>query len=101
MLRLSFVYHMISMVVSLFATFYLLYILLFSNNKLQSHQVVTLLLLLATSLATQSLLNFSEEYIYDFYPLSGKTTIGTEPVNRSQSTPSTTPSLREKILGIF
>lgn len=79
-MRLSFIYHIISATIGLIGTIYFLYNVMF--NKLEPYRLNSLIFLLASTLALQAILNFAEEYVYDFYPLLGKTEIGQKPVSR-------------------
>jgi hypothetical protein len=81
-MRLSFIFHQISALIGIIATVYLFYLIFM--GKLSSDKIVSLLFLLATAWAIQGILHFAEEYIYDFYPLEGKTDITTTPVDRSK-----------------
>ena len=83
-MRTSFIYHMISALFGLLATLYLLYILFLHWKKMKSFQIASLLFLMATAWAIQGVLYFAEEFIYDFYPLAGKTDIGSQPVDRNK-----------------
>jgi len=88
-MRASFVHHMISVVLGLIATIYLLYILMIQRSNMKPFQIATLLFLLSITWAIECIIHFAEEFIYDFDPLAGKMEIKTEPMDRN------------KFLGIF
>jgi len=77
-MRASFVYHQITAIVSILITLYLLYLIY--KKQIFGKELINPVLLLSISWGIHGIIHFLEEYIYDFEPISGNTTVLDKPI---------------------
>ena len=79
-MRASFVYHQITAVMSIIGTLVLMYYFVRNRKTLGSANIGYAFLALSVSWGIHGILHFLEEYIFDFEPISGSTTVRNKPI---------------------